>query len=57
MEYGRSVLCSLQGEGRRTILVVSMAVIVAVLFISCSVNSSIVSHLGRKPVSGGSPAM
>lgn len=30
--------------------------IVATVVISCLVSSWIISHLGRKPVSGGSPA-
>lgn len=33
-----------------------MEMIVAVVAISCLVNSWIMSHLGRKPVSGGRPA-
>lgn len=33
-----------------------MVMIVAVGVISCLVNSWMISHLGRKPVKGGSPA-
>ncbi len=33
-----------------------MAMAVAVVVISCLVSSWMISHLGRKPVSGGSPA-
>lgn len=33
-----------------------MAITVAATVISCLVNSWIISHLGRNPVSGGSPA-
>ena len=33
-----------------------MAMIVAIVVISCLVSSWMMSHLGRKPVSGGSPA-
>lgn len=33
-----------------------MAMVVAMVVISCLVSSWMMSHLGRKPVSGGSPA-
>lgn len=33
-----------------------MAIIVAVVVISCLVSSWMISHFGRNPVNGGSPA-